>query len=43
MAKSIETGAKLALELCTACQKYWVIKKLFWEVLQPAIILTLTD
>ncbi len=29
---SIEVSAQLTQELCTACQKYFVIKKLFWEV-----------
>ena len=28
----LEASARLAQELCTACEKYFIIKRLFWEV-----------
>lgn len=28
----LEASANLAQELCTACRKYFIIKRMFWEV-----------
>ena len=29
----LETSARLAQELCTASEKYFIIKRMFWEVI----------
>lgn len=31
-ATTVEDSTRLALELCSACKRYFIIKQLFWEV-----------